>query len=394
VTSRHRSLYAAFDRVPSPKGAATHIERFAGALFEHAGGGCLFVLGSGDLAAHEQEGGLEVFRFQGRHRGFLDRVLGFGARLGQLLDRLDPSLEICHFRDPWAGVPILARPHGYATVYELNGLPSIELPYAYPHIARSTLEKIRHRERFCLQHADSIVTPSHTIAKNIVRLGADPGRIQVIPNGAEPSSRKPPRPDGAPGRYFIYFGALQPWQGVETLLRAFARLDDIPRLHLVICSSSSPRLSKPYLRLSARLGLSDRVVWRHGLGRAELAAWIAHACASVAPLTECSRNLDQGCAPLKILEAMALGVPVVASDLPAVREILSPGVEGRLVHPDRPSELARALRIVLEFPAAARALGEQGQKRQQRDFTWTASLTRLRALYSSLLQAPSLEATP
>jgi hypothetical protein len=128
----HRALYASFDRVPSPKGAATHIERFASALFAVFDGGCLHVLGDDDLAPHERDGMVEIFRYRARQEGFLQRAMGFGRSLGCVLDQLDGSLAICHFRDPWSGVPILDRPHDYATVYELNGLPSIELPSVYP----------------------------------------------------------------------------------------------------------------------------------------------------------------------------------------------------------------------------------------------------------------------
>jgi glycosyltransferase involved in cell wall biosynthesis len=389
----HRALYASFDRVPSPKGAATHIERFAATLFSFFEGGCLYVLGDEELAPQEREGDVEVFRYRGRQGGFLERVLGFGRSLGRLLDRMDGSLEVCHFRDPWSGVPILDRPHRYATVYELNGLPSIELPSAYRNVPADTLEKIRRAERYCWENADVVVTPSHTIAGNLVRLGADPGRIRVIPNGAEAPDLSPPKPADAPGRYFIYFGALQPWQGIETLLRAFALLADIPDLQLVICSSSHQRLAKPYMHLAERLSLSARVQWRYGLGRGELAGWIAHAVASMAPLTECARNLDQGCAPLKIIESMALGVPVVASDLPAVREIVEPGRQARLVHPDRPSELARALRIMLEFPEQARRMGESGRERQRRDFTWAKSIAKLEGLYRRLTATSHHEAS-
>jgi glycosyltransferase involved in cell wall biosynthesis len=388
----HRALYASFDRVPSPKGAATHIERFATTLFSAFGGGCLHVLGDDDLAPREREGDVEVFRFRARQGGFLERALGFGRSLGQLLDGIEGSLEVCHFRDPWSGIPILDRAHRYSTVYELNGLPSIELPSTYPDIPAVTLDKIRRAERYCWDNADVVVTPSHTIAGNAIRLGADPRRIRVIPNGAETLDRIPPKPADAPERYFIYFGALQPWQGAETLLRAFARLADIPSLQLVICCSSHERMAKPYVRLAERLSLSERVRWRYGLGRGELAGWVAHASASVAPLAECARNLEQGCAPLKIIESMALAVPVVASDLPAVREIVEPGREARLVHPDRPSELARALRIILEFPEQARRMAECGRERQRRDFTWAKSVGKLEELYRRLTAKSQREA--
>ncbi|MEC5386190.1 glycosyltransferase family 4 protein [Uliginosibacterium sp. H3] len=387
----HRALYASFDRVPSPKGAATHIERFAGTLFDTFGGGLLYVLGDASLPAHGREGSVEVLRHISQHDNLVDRTQHFGQQLAATLASLDASLEICHFRDPWSGVPILDRPHRYRTVYEVNGLPSIELPSTYPLLSPRTLDKIRRAERFCWENADSIVTPSETIADNLVRMGAAHQRITVIRNGAEPVRLQAARPASAPERYLIYFGALQAWQGLDVLLQAFARLADLD-LQLVICSSSHPRLEKPFRKLATRLGLDERIVWQHGLGRAELKGWVAHAAISVAPLTECARNLEQGCCPLKILESMAQGTPVVASDIPAVREILTADI-GRLVHPGRPAELARALRVLLEYPDAARAMGMRGQQQLEQTLTWSASTSSLRQLYGSLL-SPSPSSRP
>jgi len=386
----HRALYASFDRVPSPKGAATHIERFANTLFETFDGGLLHVLGDSSLPAREREGRVEVLRHTSAHDNFLNRALDFSDSLARTLDVLHGSLEICHFRDPWSGVPILDRMPRYLTVYEVNGLPSIELPSTYPLLSQRTLDKIRSAERFCLEHSDVIITPSQTIADNLLRSGASPRRIEVIRNGAEPCITTPPRPYGAPHRYLVYFGALQAWQGLDVLLQAFARLADMD-LRLVICSSSHARLEKSFRKLATRLGLDERLIWLNGLGRAELAGWVAHADISVAPLTECARNLEQGCCPLKILESMALGTPVVASDIPAVREILNEET-ARLVHPGRPAELARAIRVLLEYPDAAKAMGARGKQRLEQDLTWSASTAKLQQLYLTLV--PQIIAEP
>ena len=380
----HRALYAAFDRVPSPKGASTHVEKFAGCLFDSFGGGFLHVLGDSSLPSYQREESVEAVRFEPVDGNQLARALAYGTSLSSVLGGLDGTLEICHFRDPWSGVPILDREHHYATVFEVNGLPSIELPGIYPRLSPSTIAKIRNAERFCWENSDAIVVPSHGIAEALIRLGAPGNRIEVIPNGADPSHARPERPQQAPPRYLLYFGALQKWQGMDVLLQAFARLADIPDLHLVVCSSSHHRMGKPYLRLAERLGIVDRLVWMEGLGRSELVRWVAHASASLAPLTECARNVEQGCCPLKILESMALGTPVVASDLPAVREIATDR-EARLVHPDRPVELARALRVLLEYPEASRAMGERGKERLERYFTWEGSLLKLRDLYRRVL---------
>ncbi len=360
----------------------------AGTLFETAGPGLLYVLGGEGLPFYQieegsgSEGGIEILRFEESIPNFLERTIAFGASLADILERYGASLELCHFRDPWSGTPILALPdRGYKTVYEVNGLPSIELPYTYPHLSRATLAKIRSAEERCWSLADAIITPSATIADNLVRLGAPSARITVIPNGAELPEIVPPPPDDAPERYILYFGALQRWQGIDLLLRAFALLADIDDVHLVVCASTRHRFGKFYRKLAIRLGVEERVHWRYSLPKRELAGWIGGAILTVAPLVECSRNLEQGCAPLKILESMAAGVPVVASDLPAVRELITDNVDGRLVRPDRPSELARAIRLLLEYPDELARLGSAGHERIARDLTWERSVALLRDLY-------------
>ncbi|HUO84508.1 MAG TPA: glycosyltransferase [Thermoanaerobaculia bacterium] len=380
---RHRALYAAFDRFPSRKGAAIHIGQFASTLFGSMGGGLLYVVGDESLPSHQIEGTIEIVRAMPAAENFLERTIHFGMRLRSLLGESGSALEICHFRDPWSGVEIVTRPHDYATVYEVNALPSIELPFSYPFIAPETLDKIRNLERICLEGADVIITPARTIRDRLLQIGVDAGKIRVIPNGADLPGIVP-RPTGAPDRYILYFGALQPWQGFETLLRAFARLADLEDLRLVVCVSRWSTQAKRYRKFAAKLGVDERVLWFDALEEADLAPWRSHALLSVAPLRDCARNVEQGCAPLKILESLASGVPVVASDLPSVREIMTDGVEGRLVHPDRPGDLARTIRVLLEYPAERERMGKAARRRVEEDFTWTHARASLAALYEEV----------
>jgi glycosyltransferase involved in cell wall biosynthesis len=183
----------------------------------------------------------------------------------------------------------------------------------------------------------------------------------------------------------IYFGAVQAWQGVDVLLKAFARLRDLDDLHLVICSSNHSRRSKLLRKLAEKLDIDSKVIWHFGLSEEELSPWLQHAEMSVAPLTECSRNIEQGCAPLKILESMAAGVPVIASDLPSVRELMTDKIQGRLVHPDRPGELARIIRVLLQYPEVLKEMGERATKKISLDFFWDKSLETLKQTYRELI---------
>lgn len=380
MADRHRAAYIAFDRFPSAKGSAVHIRHMAAELFDCYRGGLLCVLGGGDLPAYQRVGGVEIVRFTDVVPNLLDRAEAFS---GWVADQLAPhrdTLELCHVRDPWGALPALAT--GVPLVYEANGLPSIELPYAWPLAAPSTLAKIRALEEHCLRRAEAVVVPSSVIKEAVTGRGVEPDRVHLVPNGADPVAAGGPRPPDAPGRYLIYVGALQPWQGVDVLLRAFTRLADLTDLALVICSSVSPNRARPLRRLADRLGVADRVRWEHQLPHAEVAAWLAHAELSVAPLTACPRNLEQGCSPIKVWESMAAGTAVVASDLPVIREVL--GEHGRLVPPDRPAELARAIRVLLEYPEVRRDLGERARRQVEDGFTWKHARTRLANVYDQV----------
>ncbi|MSU50189.1 MAG: glycosyltransferase family 1 protein [Opitutus sp.] len=379
-----RSIYAAFDVFPSRKGAAIHIGHFAQALFTHTDGGLLYVLGNSALPAHQREGNIEIVRSCEPATNYLTRARIYSERLAALVARHGDALDLCHFRDVWSGGPLLAETRRHAALFEVNALPSIELPFAYDGIAPATLAKIRAQENFCLTQADHIVTPSRVLQAKIISRGIEPEKITVIPNGANLLPARA-RPADAPARYLLYFGALQAWQGIDTLLRAFARLADLPELHLVICASFESRAARSLQRLAESLRVTPRVVWRFALPEEELAPWREHAELSVAPLTECARNIKQGCAPLKILESMAAGVPVVASDLPAVRELMRDGEHGRLVRPDRPGELARAIRVLLHYPAVRAEMGRRAREHVAREFQWQHAVQRLNNVYSELL---------
>jgi glycosyltransferase involved in cell wall biosynthesis len=380
----HRALYAAFDRFPSRKGSAVHIDRFARALFAQTGGGLLYVLGGNGLPPYGAEGEIEIVRYSREASHLLDRAAGYGARLAELLERLVPSLEVAHFRDPWSGLPIVEPDdRSYLTVYEVNGLPSIELPFQYPSLPGPLLERIARLEQRCLDRADCVITPSHVTAQRLIARGVTSERLHVIPNGAQlPAVAAAPPPE-APSRYLLYFGALQSWQGVDTALRAFARLQDLSDLELVVCASVHSRRAKPYRKLARRLGVAARVRWRYALAEDELASWREHALLSLAPLRDCARNSLQGCSPLKILESMAAGVPVVASDLPAVRELMSDGLQGRLVSADRPGELARAIRVLLDHPDQLAEMGAAGRQHVRQNLTWEHSIAALRDAYAA-----------
>ncbi len=381
-----QSLYAAFDTYPAPKGAAVHIREFAQTLFAHLKKGLLLVLGNDELPVWQIEENCEIRRLASTEDNYLQRAMAFSDFVAEHAHSLRKNLKIAHFRDPWGGIPILDANHGnFKTVYEVNALPSIELPARYNGLGSKTLEKIRELEKRCWLEADAIVCPSKILKECLINLGAECGKITIIPNGAQIiDNTSPIRPAMAPESYLIYFGAVQSWQGIEVLFKAMTFLQDLQHLNLVMCvSGNKPRL-KYLQKLAERLNIAHRVIWQFKLSQQELQPWINSAAVSVAPLVECSRNLVQGCCPIKIIESMASGVPVIASDMPVVRELLEHNQTGWLVRPDRPSELARAIRILDSHPEERQKIGNAARTKAIAELSWETSAQALKKVYLSL----------
>ncbi|GAB4123688.1 MAG: hypothetical protein OHK0045_03530 [Raineya sp.] len=382
--TQYESLYTAFDVFPSAKGAATHIHHFANTLLKAYPKGLLYVLGDEKLTETETwDNGVTVWRYKSQNSNFLERTEEYSKNLLFWLAN-QKNIKICHFRDIWGAVPILLNSNkNYKTIFEVNALPSIELPYRYS-VSKKILREIEHIENFCLERTDQIVVPSEVIARFLEKKGVQSSKIQVITNGAELPESEPERPSAAPEKYILYFGALQTWQGIDDLLRAFRLLQDTD-LYLVVCSSHKARYGKIYHKFAEKLGIAEKIIWHYQLPKNELYAWVKYAYCTLAPLKECSRNLEQGCSPLKILESMAMATPVIASDMPVCREIIHSEQVGRLIRPDRPAELARAIRIWLAYPEKVKEIGLNAQKHIEQNFNWASKKNELLNLYQTLL---------
>lgn len=318
--------------------------------------------------------------FESDEQNILKRASDFMHWVKEVLDQ-QYNLVIGHFRDIWGGMAILEFPH-IRSVFEVNGLPSIELPYRFPFIAGETLEKVKRIERHCLQKAVAVITPSNITKRCLLAVGCAGQKVTVIHNGALVPSQLPRLPN-LPENYFIYVGALQPWQGFDILLKSLRYIQDLP-VSLVVCSSYAEHQTRLYRKFSERLEVSDRVFWLYQLDKFSLNSVMQHALFSVAPLTECSRNIEQGCSPLKILESMACSTPVIASELPVVQEIIEHDVDGMLFRAGRPAELARAIRIAVDYPERTAQIGKRAKMKIQQQFTWYQSQQALQGVYNRI----------
>lgn len=218
--------------------------------------------------------------------------------------------------------------------------------------------------------ADLVLAPSAATAAEI-RRDYRVDAVGVIPNATGGRTVEvAAEPEGEPG-YLLFVGRLRIRKGVEVLLEALRDLRTRhPQAVLKIAGEGEHR--RRAQRRAAELELGDAVAFLGNCGAARVRRLLAGAAALVVP------SIYEGM-PLVVLEAMEAGVPVVASAVSGIPEVVVDGETGWLVPPEDPEALAAALGEVLADPAEARRRGEAGRKRLEERFRPAAAVKLWRA---------------
>jgi glycosyltransferase involved in cell wall biosynthesis len=278
------------------------------------------------------------------------------------VERFAGAVDIAHSMHPLL-MPA-RRAAQVVTIYDL---------YFLDHAANTAAEVRRDYPSLAAAHArraDAVVTISeHTAAQIQSRFGIARDVIAICPPGA-PAWRPAPRYSSR--GHILFMGTIEPRKNVGTLLQAYAellsRMPDAPPLKLAgkvapACRALLDDLSRPPLA-----GRATHIGYVSGSEREEL---YREASMLVLP------SFDEGFG-MPAVEAMTVGVPVVASNRGALPEVV--GDAGALVDPASPAALAAAMNRVLTDPAWTARSIEAGRARAQR-FTWDASAARLAQAY-------------
>ncbi len=328
ILPQTRILYVAFDVVPAPKGAAIHIDQFARALANACQRVDLVTVAPGLSAIGEMEIAPRLFHTQLPAIGddLVKRVTHFRRLLDCWLSKQNLPFDVIQFRSPFEGLWISLRKNELCKklVFEVNGLPSIELKYRYDALRNddALMAKLYGQEQTCLESADLIVTPSRVTKDYLALRDVAKGRIAVVRNGVDLETfhfQQPRRWMPGTAIDITYFGTLAPWQGIDTMIRAIALSEYPTRLRII--ASGKQSMINAATRLAAKLGVRDQIFLEPPTSQSQLAEILHGSHAMLAPLTPIDRNILQGCCPLKVIEGMASGVAVITSDLEVTREL-------------------------------------------------------------------------
>jgi glycosyltransferase involved in cell wall biosynthesis len=296
-----------------------------------------------------------------------------------------PKLPVLHGADLVHAPSVAVPPHpGIPLVVTVHDAAPALFPESFPPRGRRF-----HRQGMAAvaRRADLVLAVSEAAAAEIVAHSSiSSARIRVVPNGvAEVAVDPAVRRDVLAGRgldgrtYVLWVGSLEPRKGVGTLVAAMARLRRravarIGDVQLVLAGYPG-WLNRDLLPADDAAALGPAIRQLGQVNDDEL--WSLYAGATVFAFP--SRHEGFG---LPVLEAMSQGTAVLASDIPAIREVAGPAA--RLVPPDDVEAWADALEDLLGDEAARDRLAAAGRERARR-FDLAASITAIRAVYRELV---------
>jgi glycosyltransferase involved in cell wall biosynthesis len=228
-------------------------------------------------------------------------------------------------------------------------------------------------ERITFKRTDAVLAVSEFV-KDALR-DRFKGRLVIFPNAVSASSLSeiPAQPTGG---QFVFVARLDKghqWKGLELVIQAIALC---PGASLKVAGDGDVRWF--YEQCAHELGLADRVEFLGTVNGDDKDELIRTSSALIAYPTTSNDAF-----PTVLLEAWAVRTPVIAADLGALSSLVEDGVDGFLVAPSQPHELAKAMEYLMENPTAAVRCGEEGRNRM-RHLTWEALAVRFEQLVDTI----------
>lgn len=270
-----------------------------------------------------------------------------------------------------------AREEGIPRILEVNA-PLIEEQARHRGLVdRASAEGVAQR---VFDAASAIVVVSREVASYMEHYPGASERVHVVPNGVNAerfNPEVPPMLARARGTFTVGFvGTLKPWHGLPVLAQAFVELYGAHNDCRLIIGGDGPERESLESDLAAT-GALDAVSFTGSVTPAQVPALLTSLDAAVAPYPP---EGDFYFSPLKVYEYMSSGLPVVASAIGQIPEIIDDGVNGLLCAPGDASGIAQALSRLRESPSLRARLGRAARESILEAHTWSMVVEKILAL--------------
>jgi len=324
------------------------------------------------------------------------RAVGFAAR------DVDADVVHCHTWYSHLGGILIKLAYGIPLVVTVHSLEPLR-PWKREQL-EGGYDVSCWVEDTALRLADAIIAVSRDTRADILRLiSVDPRRVHVVHNGIDPAVYRPARGSEALRKYGIaidqpyvlFVGRVTRQKGIGHLVRAIPDIDSAAQIVLCAGAPDTPEIAEEMERSLAEVQAGrPGAIWIREMVTREAAIQLySHATVFCCPSIYEPFGIIN-------LEAMACGVPVVASAIGGIPEVVVDGETGLLVpleqesgspfEPTDPakfsSDLAMALNRLLADPTKRERMGNAGRRRVESNFAWSVIARRTADLYATLVE--------
>lgn len=290
-----------------------------------------------------------------------------------------PDLIHAHFSYP-DGYGMIGLANKWKVPLVISALGTIERKVAYEgsYVSKQIVE--------AMNFADNVLSVSEDLKLHIINLGISEDKVHVVPNGVDIEKFKPSGKEKSrtllnlpqDKKIVLFVGALRKIKGVDYLIEAaksFVGTNTV--LYMV---GRDDGLKKSLEKRAQELKIFNYIKYTGPVNHEDIPLWISASDILVLP------SLSEG-RPNVVLEALSCEIPVVATDVGGIPELMVDGETGYLVPAKNPEELSEKINKLLEDASRREKMGRLGRKSIiQRGLTWEAHAKSTVEIYSKLLQ--------
>lgn len=323
-------------------------------------------------------------------RTWADSVLAYELLKDKDISLIQASSGYRGYEQALKGLAV-ARKLGVPFVYEVRSFHEHTWIAAEDWVLEAELTRMRiERENACMRNADAVVTICETMKQELIKRGLPAEKIAIVPNSVDERIFYPRAADtelkeslGLGDKWVVgYISNLSKREGHEVLLRAVALLRETRQDIACLIVGEGPQLDG-LRKLAEDLGVADLTVFTGGVPHEDIAEYYALIDVFVVPRIQ--DYASDYVTPMKPVEAMAMKKPIIASDRPALRELLGDD-RGLLFEAGDHLHLTDRIGMVLDDEHLRDSLAERGYNWILDSRTWDKTIERYSELYADILR--------
>lgn len=363
---------------PISGGIGYYVDNLSRKLLERGHKITVITKGSANKTEKQVVNGIDVFRVS-FFPLYPFHVWIHGLFVNRLFKSLESKLTLVHLHTPISpliktSLPIITTVHTpmkidarYHEVFDFYSLAErMQSMLVYPPI-----------ESKLFRASKKITTVSRSVAQELREYRLDPKEINVIGNGVDEKTFTPLPNKNGTEKYVLYTGVLRARKGLFDLIKCAEQVcRACPDIKFVICGRG-PFINKLKENVR-RIGLQEKIVFLGYIKRNKLIQIYQNATVHVVP------SHYEGL-PTVLLEAMSCGIPVVATNIGGNNEVVCSGVNGFLVSPKSPREMADVVLRLLDDKALREKIGRLARETIEKKYTWDKITENVLKCYENIL---------